>query len=84
MDSAAEMVVNRINNDSSVLPNTLINILRVESWDGRSGKTSGVPNGVGTGAPVGLTLATKYPEVIGALGETAGSRSKIFRHSVTK
>ncbi|KAI9340931.1 periplasmic binding protein-like I [Obelidium mucronatum] len=33
MDSAAEWMVNIINNSSEILPNTMVNILRVHEWD---------------------------------------------------
>ena len=42
MDSGAEFAVSKINNDPSVLPDTIVNILRVQSWDWNSGPGDGV------------------------------------------
>ncbi|KAJ3046867.1 hypothetical protein HDU99_009659, partial [Rhizoclosmatium hyalinum] len=51
MDSAAEWVVDLVNNQSDILPNTTVNILRVQGWDGTSG--------VGGAAKVAVELGEK-------------------------
>ncbi|ORY44513.1 periplasmic binding protein-like I [Rhizoclosmatium globosum] len=67
MDSAAELVVNQINNSSDILPNTMVNIVRVQSWDQRLS----VPgDGLGGAAVAALELVSKFPNITaGVLGQ---------------
>ncbi|KAI9327039.1 periplasmic binding protein-like I [Obelidium mucronatum] len=66
MDSGAELAVERINNDSTILPNTMVHVLRVQSWD------QGIDPGdtMGGAAAVALELANEY-EISGVVGETS-------------
>ncbi|ORY49387.1 periplasmic binding protein-like I [Rhizoclosmatium globosum] len=69
MDSAAEWVVDLVNNQSDILPNTTVNILRVQGWDGTSG--------VGGAAKVAVELGEKLKDVVVAFGETNSASTKL-------
>ncbi|KAI9333425.1 periplasmic binding protein-like I [Obelidium mucronatum] len=73
MDSAGEMVVNHVNNDPSILPNTMVNILRVQSWDQKLASSDN-PGGAAIAA---LRLASHSPPVIAAFGDSSGTSTKM-------
>ncbi|KAI9340932.1 periplasmic binding protein-like I [Obelidium mucronatum] len=71
MDSAAELVVQMVNNNTNVLPNTMVNILRVHEWD---------TNGwglVGDIAPATLSLVDHESKPVAAYGTTSSVRGSI-------
>ncbi|KAI9340933.1 periplasmic binding protein-like I [Obelidium mucronatum] len=70
MDSAAEWVVNMINNRTDILPNTMVNILRVHEW-GENGWT------VGDIAPASMALAEHPSKPIAAFGTTSSTRGSL-------
>ncbi|KAI9327031.1 periplasmic binding protein-like I [Obelidium mucronatum] len=72
MDSGAEMAVQEVNNRVDILPDTMVNILRVQGWNQQS-----LPGaGIGGAAPVALELATNH-NIIGAVGDVADQSTMI-------
>ncbi|KAJ3028862.1 UNVERIFIED_CONTAM: hypothetical protein HDU68_000735 [Siphonaria sp. JEL0065] len=66
MHAGTELAILEINNRSDILPDTMVNILRVQGWD-----SNNIPGGsVGGAAVVALEVVTKHPEVIGVIGDT--------------
>ncbi|KAI9327033.1 periplasmic binding protein-like I [Obelidium mucronatum] len=72
MDSGAEMAVQEVNNRVDILPDTMVNILRVQGWNQQS-----LPGaGIGGAAPVALELATNH-NIVGAVGDVADQSTMI-------
>ncbi|ORY44514.1 periplasmic binding protein-like I [Rhizoclosmatium globosum] len=78
MDSAAELVVNQVNNDSNILPNTMVNILRVQSWDQQTlnGATS-QGDGIGGTAVSVMQLVENNHNVVAVYGDTSDLSTKL-------
>ncbi|KAI9339024.1 periplasmic binding protein-like I [Obelidium mucronatum] len=68
MDAGAELAVLEVNNRSDILPDTMVNILRVQSWDWKVNPG----NGIGGAAVPALEVGTNRLDVVGAVGDTAG------------
>ncbi|KAJ3025204.1 UNVERIFIED_CONTAM: hypothetical protein HDU68_007360 [Siphonaria sp. JEL0065] len=89
MDSAAELVVAAINNSSDILPETVVNILRIQSWDnyfpGSGSATTGAlhvamnhPGLVLHSSEVYPIVAYIFADVIAAFGDTSEFNNEGF------
>ncbi|KAJ3019934.1 UNVERIFIED_CONTAM: hypothetical protein HDU68_010424 [Siphonaria sp. JEL0065] len=73
MDSGGDFAVQLINNDPSILPTTMVNILRLQGWNNQATPH----NGIGGIAPGVLEVASNYQNVIGAIGDTSSLSSMV-------
>ncbi|KAJ3235558.1 Peroxisomal membrane protein pex16 [Chytriomyces hyalinus] len=69
MDSGAELAVAEVNENPNILPNTLVNIVRVEGWDWQNGPGGGV----GLAAASAIAIGEDLSGVVGVVGDTLGS-----------
>ncbi|KAJ3008277.1 UNVERIFIED_CONTAM: hypothetical protein HDU68_003171, partial [Siphonaria sp. JEL0065] len=66
------MAVDQVNNDPTVLPDTMVNILRVQSWDQKYGPG----DNVGGAAVTAVEIASYFPNVLATLGDSSGLSTK--------
>ncbi|KAJ3404723.1 Peroxisomal membrane protein pex16 [Chytriomyces hyalinus] len=69
MDSGAELAVAEVNENPNILPNTLVNIVRVEGWDWKNEPGGGV----GIAAASAIAIGEDLSGVVGVVGDTLGS-----------
>ncbi|KAJ3060200.1 hypothetical protein HDU99_006020, partial [Rhizoclosmatium hyalinum] len=73
MDSGAELAVQLVNNNSAILPDTMVNIVRVQGWD--NAHTTG--DGVG-GSVISALQIVQQTDAVAVVGDTADYSTQLL------